>query len=287
MKFAVFTASLPTWTPQQAAAELAATGYDGVEWRIVDQADSADGQPGFWAGNRCTWPLSTLLADTPAIGECASAAGLEMPALGTYATCAQPADVRTAMRAAQRLGVGQLRVRLPNYSPAESYRRVWQQRRGEFTEIAALAAEHGVRALVEIHHKTPVANPHAAAAFVAGFDPAHVGVIHDIGNMVFEGWTDYRAGLEVLGEHLAHVHLKNGQWVRDGIRPDGSTSWATAPAALRDGIVDLVAFFTALRQVGYDGWVTLEDFSVQQPLPERIRDNLAAVRAAFVAAQRD
>lgn len=280
MKFAVFTASLPEWTPEQAAAEIAAAGYDGVEWRVVDQADSADGRPGFWAGNRCTWPLSTLLADARAMADCTSAAGLAMPALGTYVTCAEPEDIEMAMRAAKLLGVGQLRIRLPDYSPADSYRAVWRQRRAEYADVAALAAAHGVRALVEIHHRTPVASPHAAAAFVEGFDPAHVGVIHDIGNMVFEGWTEYRAGFEVLGEHLAHVHLKNGQWVRDGVRPDGSIAWAGKPAALRDGIVDLGAFFTALRQVGYDGWVTLEDFSFQQESTDRIRDNLTAVRAA-------
>jgi len=59
------------------------------------------------------------------------------------------------MRAAAALGVGQLRVRLPNYEPAESYRAVWDRRRGEFADVAALAAEHGVRALVETVYDQP------------------------------------------------------------------------------------------------------------------------------------
>ncbi len=279
MKFAVFTASLPEWTPEEAASELIAAGYDGVEWRVIDQADSATGEPGFWAGNRCTWPLSTVLADLDTIA--ATTAGLEMPSLGTYATCAEPADVDTAMRAAAALGVGRLRVRLPDYSPAESYRAVWDRRRAEFTDVAALAATHGVRALVEIHHGTPVASPHAAASFLAGLDPAHVGVIHDIGNMVYEGWSCYREGFEILGEYLAHVHLKNAQWVREGTRPDGSAIWSTTWAGLRNGIVDLTAFFETLNTIGYDEWVTIEDFSTDLPLRARIRDNLAAVKAAY------
>jgi sugar phosphate isomerase/epimerase len=283
MKFAVFTASLPEWSPQEAARRLADAGYDGVEWRIVDQAASADGKPGFWAGNRCTWPLSTLLDDLDDIRVCTRDAGLDMPALGTYVACDEPEAVETVMRAARQLGVGQLRVRIPNYDGVESYAEVWRRRRREYTEVAEIAARNQVRALVEIHHRPPVQSPHAAAAFVDGFDPAQVGVIHDIGNMVFEGWAQYRLGLEVLGEHLAHVHVKNGQWVRGGTRADGSTSWVTAPAGLRDGIADITELFRALRQVGYDGWVSLEDFSEQQPLAERIRDNLAVVRAAEAA----
>lgn len=285
MKFAVFTVSLPDWTPDVAAAELAAAGYDGVEWRVIDQNESADGTPGFWAGNRCTWPQSTLLADTEAIAACAAGAGLAMPALGTYVTCEEPGEVDTVMRAARALGIGKLRVRLPNYDPADSFRAVWQRRRAEFANVAALAAEHGVRALVEIHHRTPVASPHAAARFVADFDPAQVGVIHDIGNMVYEGWSDYREGFEVLGEHLGHVHLKNARWEPDGLRVDGSTAWVTNWAGLRTGIVDLTAFFGALNQIGYDDWVTIEDFSTEQPLADRVRDNLVAAKAALDAAR--
>lgn len=283
MKFAAFTVSLPEWTPREAVGQLADAGYDGVEWRITDQAASADGKPGFWAGNRCTWPLSTLLDDLGDIRRCTRDAGLEMPALGTYVACDQPADVETVMRAARQLGAGQLRIRIPDYDGADSYAEVWRRRRREYTEVAGIAARYGVRALVEIHHKTPVQSPHAAAAFVDGFDPGQVGVIHDIGNMVFEGWAQYRLGLEVLGEHLAHVHVKNGQWVRDGIRADGGTNWVPAWAGLRDGIADIAELFRALRQVGYDGWVSLEDFSEEQPLAERIRHNLAVLRAAEAA----
>ena len=49
-------------------------------------------------------------------------------------------------------------------------------------------------------------------------------------------------------------------------------------APLRTGQADLGAYFTALRVVGYDGWVTVEDFSTALPLAERTRDNLAYLR---------
>jgi sugar phosphate isomerase/epimerase len=265
MKFAVFTVSLPEWTPEQAVAELTAAGYDGVEWRVTDQRPAAE--PGFWVGNRCTWSFDTILDDVERIKSTAD--GLEMPSLGTYVSCTAPDEVDKAMRAAAAIGVGQLRVTLPMYDPADSYTSIWQQRRSEYRVVAEIAAQHGIKALVEIHHRTPVPSPHAAASFVDGLDPAHVGVIHDSGNMVFEGWSDYRMGLEVLGDHLAHVHLKNAAWKYDG------TSWNARWAPLRTGVVDVPALFRALAQVGYDRWITFEDFSTEMPLAQRIRDNLA------------
>ena len=42
MRFSVFTASTPDWTPAQAADLLAAQGWDGIEWRITDQEEAPE-----------------------------------------------------------------------------------------------------------------------------------------------------------------------------------------------------------------------------------------------------
>lgn len=284
MRYAVFTCSTPEWTPEEAMAELVDAGYDGVEWRVSDQQPVPEGQIGFWAGNRCTWPWSSFPQDAPKLKALTDSAGLAISGLGTYVRCDDPESVETAMRTAAAIGVEQLRVTVPKYDPADSYNEVFAQRRTEYAAVAEIAKQTGVRALLEIHHRTPVPSPHAARALVDGLDPEAVGIIHDIGNMVFEGFTEYRASLEALGPYLRHVHLKSGQWVRDGERADGSTNWSGVPARLRDGIVDVPELFVALRAVGYDKWITFEDFSTEVPLAERIRDNLAYAKAAERAA---
>lgn len=43
----------------------------------------------------------------------------------------------------------------------------------------------------------------------------------------------------------------------------------------------MYAYFAALVRHGYDGWVTMEDFSIEVPLEERTRDSLAYVRGAY------
>jgi len=278
MRFAVFTVCMPELTPEEAVAALRDLGYEGVEWRVTDQAPSVDGQPGFWAGNRCTWPLAGLLADAPRIRALSDGAGLAMPNLGTYVTCQDLPAVETATRGAAALGAPQLRVNVPKYDGTVGYRALRDRSLAEYREVAALAARHNVRALIELHHGSLLPSASAAAAFLAPFDPRHVGVIHDAGNMVYEGYEAYPLGLETLGPYLAHVHLKNARWQPAGTRPDGSLAWQAEAAPLTAGIVDIPALFRALRQVGYDGWVSLEDFSTEQPTLARLRDDLAYLR---------
>jgi sugar phosphate isomerase/epimerase len=109
-------------------------------------------------------------------------------------------------------------------------------------------------------------------------------VIHDAGNMVFEGFESYRMGLEVLGPYLAHVHLKNARWSPAGSRADGTIRWAAAFAPLGEGSVDVRELLRALRAVGYDGWISFEDFSTDRPLLDRTRANLESARELLAAA---
>jgi sugar phosphate isomerase/epimerase len=188
------------------------------------------------------------------------------------------AAVERAMRGAQLLGAAQLRVNAGSYDGTKEYLPRRERSRERYREVERLARTYGVRALIELHHASLLPSASAAASFLSGFDPQQVGVIHDAGNMVYEGFEQYRLGLEVLGPYLAHVHLKNARWRAVGQRADGSTEWRAEAAPLSEGIVNLAALFRALRAVGYDGWVSFEDFSTEQALIERLRANLAYVR---------
>src|SRR6266508_3234616 len=278
MQFAIFTVGLPDYTPEEAVDVLRELGYDGIEWRVTDQGPSADRAPGFWAGNRCTWPLESFVEDAPRIRELTEQAGLAMPSVGTYVTCEDVQAVERAMQGAARLGAPQLRVNVPKYDGTTSYLRLRDRSVAQYREVAEMAKRYGVRALIEIHHGSLTPSASAAASFLGHFDPRYVDAIHDAGNMVHEGYEQYRLGLEVLGPYLAHVHLKNAAWHSVGMRPDGSAEWLATWAPISRGVVDMASVFQALRGVGYDGWVSFEDFSTEQPLRERIRDNLAYIK---------
>ena len=278
MRYAVFTVSLPEYTPEEGLRLLSECGYDGVEWRVTDQPPSA-GAPGFWVGNRCTWPLASFVEDAPRIRALTAQFGLAMPNVGSYVRCDNPAQAETVFQGVAALGAPQVRIDVTRFDTSGSYSQQFKRAQAQYREIAQMAKGYRVRSLIEIHHGSLTPSASAAARFLEPFDPQDVGAIHDAGNMVHEGYEQYRLGLEALGPYLAHVHLKNAQWRPVGQRPDGSTEWKSDWATIQGGIVDMAALFRALRQVGYDGWLSFEDFSTEQPLAERTRDNLRYIKA--------
>jgi sugar phosphate isomerase/epimerase len=276
VKFSVFTASTPDWSPAEVVVNLAKQGWDGVEWRITDQEPAQT--PGFWAGNLATWPLTGLEECLPAITRITAEAGLEISAIGGYVRCTDHPGVERMLAATAATKAGRVRVTMPALGDGD-YRDLLDTARADMRWVAERAAHHGVTALVELHHRTITASASAAMRLIDGLDPAHVGVIHDIGNLIIEGQEDALAGFQMLGPYLAHVHVKNVAWRPTGRRPDGSTAWAEEWAPLREGQADLGAYFAAIRAHGYDGWVTVEDFSTALPLEQRTADNLAYLRS--------
>ena len=287
MKYSVFSASTPEWTPEETVTHLAAGGWDGVEWRIIDQPDA--GAPGYWAGNRSTWPLTGLEDSLERIRQLTKGAGLAFSGIGGYVFCDQRDDVERMLRATADLGAAQVRiVSLPlgtepfmkRGASGRPYPELLEQARRDYAWAAERAEALGVKVLLELHHNTITASASSAMRVVDGLNPEAIGVIHDLGNTVIEGWEQPLAAFEMLGPYLAHVHVKNVQWVHGA---DGA--WSTDWASLEDGVADLDGYFRALRAVGYDGWVTVEDFTTQIPLEQRIASNLEVLRRAEARAR--
>jgi sugar phosphate isomerase/epimerase len=282
MKFSVFTASTPEWSPQEAAQTLAAQGWDGIEWRITDQLDSP--VPGFWQGNRSNWALTGIEANVARIAEITSGAGLEFSGIGGYARSFEHDDVERMLAVTAELGAGRVRVTMPQIGTA-NYRELFSSARTDLEWVTDRAAHYGVKALIELHHRTITASASAAYRLIEGLDPDRIGVIHDLGNLVIEGQEDHLSAFELLGPYLAHIHVKNVGWFRTSeVSADGSVVWKEDWATLRGGVADVDAYFRSLARFGYDGWVTLEDFSTELPLIERTADNLSFVREAHARA---
>lgn len=278
MKYAIFTVSMPAYTPEEAVQKIRDVGYDGVEWRVQDDDPDAANRS-FWRGNRATLPLTNFEQDAPKWKKMTADAGLEIPAIATYVKCYEPEKAEGAIKGAAALGAPALRIQVPNYDGSESYAELWDTSRQQYAVIADMAGKHGVKALVELHHRSIVASANAARRFLDGLDPDHVGAIHDAGNMVNEGWEHPRAAFEALGPYLAHVHMKNGRWTPGETLEDGTVKWDFAFCPIPEGIADIRGVVRALRQVGYDGWITFEDFSTDHSVEHNLERNLAYIKA--------
>jgi sugar phosphate isomerase/epimerase len=274
MKHSVFTVCMPEYSVEEGIEKLAAWGYEGVEWRVTNQGAPADGKPGFWAGNRCTISFDEVLDKAEGVGRRCRAAGLEVAAVAAYVKCDQRADIERIFEACRRMGAPQARVSAPNYDGKTHYRKLFDRAAADYAEVEKLARNAGLRANLEIHMGNIVPSASAAYRLVSRFDPKHIGVIHDAGNMVVEGFENWRLGLELLGEHLAMVHVKNAKWLPGPLGAHGQQTWQRAWAELRQGLVNWPDVIGALKSVGYAGWLSLEDFSTDRPTEAKLTDAL-------------
>ena len=170
------------------------------------------------------------------------------------------------------MGTGSVRVSPPGYDGSQNYNDLYELAMDGFTRIEELARRYQIRANIEIHNGNICCSAGLAYRLVADFDPYCVGVIYDPGNMIFEGMENWQMGLELLGPYLSHVHVKNAAWVEDGV-VDGARHWRPAVVPMKEGFVSWPRVFAALENVGYQGWISLEDMA-QGDTRTKLKDDL-------------
>ena len=96
------------------------------------------------------------------------------------------------------------------------------------------------------------------------------GINYDPGNLVMVGADDEVAAVKTAGSAIVHTHAKDGK-ARRKISPEefyhqfavGGLEWAATcgcydETPLGEGDVRWMDYLRALREVGYDGWLTIE-----------------------------
>jgi sugar phosphate isomerase/epimerase len=249
VKLGVYSIVLPDYRREEAAAKVAEIGYTGIEWTV--------GYPDrvFDSGEEWHVSLTNLEQDAPRAREVAEKHGLETASLGTGSDTGDLEKIERLMKAAQVMGAPMLRIGSAGYDGSTHYDELRRKVTEDYRTIAQMAADHGVKALIELHGRTICPSASAAMRIVEHFSPDHVGVIFDPGNMVTEGMENWRMGVEMLGPYLAHVHAKNMLWEFDQER-----GWHWDNASLEGGIADFEMIVQALHDYGYEGYLNLEDF---------------------------
>jgi len=277
-KISVFTVMIPDLTPEEGAKALRQHGYDGVEWRVLNSPVDASQPPSFWGNNFCTLPLTPEGAQRGKAA--ADAAGIENPGLGTYIDVGDLESVEKALDFARITGASNIRVNPGRWpDPAGlSYAASYERGVKFLGECEALGKQYGKRVIIEMHHGTISCSAGLAYRLVADFDPDYIGVLHDAGNMVHEGFENYSMGIQLLGPYLAHVHIKNARYEAP---ESGSGVWTARWSPLADGVVHWDHLFGALKQASYEGWLGLEDFSETYTTAEALPNDIAFLKAAI------
>ncbi len=274
MKLSIFTVATPEVTPEELVAIASKVGIHGIEWRYKEPTPGAEKQaPSYWGNNLCTINPANGDAEIDRFRQLTEAAGLEIPAITPYLNGQGLDATEQVLKHAQRIGAKMIRVGVPGYDGSRNYNELLKEGRAYLKGAEELCKQYGVKGLVETHHVTIAASASAAYRLVEGFDPDHIGVLFDPGNMVHEGFENYQMGIELLGPYLAHVHVKNAGWFQTGYAADGSDIWTCRWLGLQQGNVPWASLIKTLKEVGYDGYLGVEDFSGQYRSSEKMLQN--------------
>ncbi|MDQ3733284.1 MAG: sugar phosphate isomerase/epimerase [Actinomycetota bacterium] len=275
MKYGVATISLHDLDCSTAAAEIAQAGFSGVEWRVQPRANSIlDAMPAhpFLIDHRATVELTIEAARETAT--LTRDHGLELIGLGPYLEVGDDETLALIFDMAVAAGAPQVRMQAPRmYRTNATYGELFSRTTAFFRRLEAAAQRTGVMALLEIHHRTICPSASLAHRLLSQFDHSLVGAIYDVGNLVWEGYEDYQIAFELLGPYLKHVHLKNAAYVRTN-----GGGWSPIWTPLEEGVVDVPAFITLLKDAGYDGWISIEDLSLDRTPLATLHHNGAQLR---------
>ena len=273
MKYSLFTLSLPECTPAEAAALIKKAGYDGVEWRCAEQPDELSPIPNPWSSNRTTLDVRKWRKAVVEHRKITQDHGLEFSNLASYCRADHLDSVKVAIEIAKELGCPRLRICVPPYDRNIPYHELFARTRKCYEQCEALCREAGVQGLLELHMGNLAPSASAALRLLDGLDPKHMGAMYDPGNMVIEGYENWQMGCEILGKYLVYCHAKNMRYQLAEKTPHNGSKFQAEACEMNAGLVDWSEVFNAFRRVGYDGWISNEDYFVPQwssPL-DRIR----------------
>jgi sugar phosphate isomerase/epimerase len=253
MKLCFSTLACPEWNFDQIIAAATSAGAGGIDFRGIREEIDITKLPEF----------NEKLDETLALLE---ASELAMPCLNTSVVLVSPAD-----RWQQMLDEAQRYVILATKTTTQFFRvfgggvpkemsrdeaRSMAQR--HLRQLVKLCHGKGCRPILETHDDWTTAQQ--VLELIHEFSPDEVGVLWDIEHTHRHGEPAVDTVTQ-LRRYIAHAHVK------DSIRVDGKN----LQKLLGDGDIPLGDAVRALREIGYDGWYSLETekrWQAEAPVPE-------------------
>ena len=133
-----------------------------------------------------------------------------------------------------------------------SYDDCWYRSIEEIKKAVPLAEKLKVTIALENVWNNFILSPMEAVHYLDQFSSPYVKFYFDCGNILRYGWPEQ--WINILGRRIAKVHIK--EFSREIANKKGNS--AGFNVALREGDVNWPAVMTALDNIGYSDWVTLE-----------------------------
>lgn len=242
------------WSLDQVIEAALRHGFTGLELNLEETGDLG---------------LETTDAEAATVAERVRAAGLDIPAIATglYWTrsLSAPDDIerhaalavaRQQMRVAAAMGVthilvvpGAVDVFFLTDKPPVPYEQVYEHAQRSLSVLINEAEAQKIVLCIENVWNRFLLSPLEFRRFIDEIDSLLLRAYFDVGNVFQFGMPD--DWIRLLGPRVSRVHVKD--YKRSVGTADGFRD-------LEEGEIDWAAVMTALREIGYDGWITAELF---------------------------
>ena len=276
MQFVMFSKMLISLPVDEVGTVVKDLGFDGVDLTV---------RPG---GHVLPEEVTREL---PRAVETLRRCDLGVPMITTGIVAAD-AEAEAVFRAAADSGVSALKLGYWSYRPFGTLTAQIDAARRELDGIERLAAMTGVCACIHTHSGNYLSATAAGLErLLRDRDPARVAAYLDAGHMAVEGGlSGWQQGIDLLQDRVRLLAVKDFGWTRAG---EGKEGWRPQLVPLEAGIVRWPEVFRCLRQIGFDGIVSLHseyqgshswrDLSLEE-LIEQTRADLRYLRPVIAGA---
>lgn len=261
--------------PREAFERARAAGFDGIELGINAQG---------WVG------LPPPFDEPDRAAQLARGVGVELPSVsGPGILDLFPRETEEVLpeivarvdqgcQAARALGATAM-LQIPGFvqimwdpeSPVIPYDVAWERALTIYRALAPVAERHGVTLCVENVWNRFLLSPREMREFVDAVGSPAVRVYFDIGNVVVSGFPEQ--WLRILGPRIERIHLKDFR---------ASVGTLDGFVMLLEGDVNWAEVMAAVREIGYDGYLTAE-YGPYRHGPETLLAHLSASMDRIIA----
>jgi L-ribulose-5-phosphate 3-epimerase len=174
--------------------------------------------------------------------------------------------MEACIRTAEALGCRHIRVYAGTFKQGDSdYEKKWDWLIDSLQRLGTTAFQAGVYLCVENHFNTMTVSAADTAKLMKAVNSPGVGILYDQANLAFTHLEPFEQAIPLQAPWIRHVHVKDLVFV-DPSRPFTADAVARVKAEDRavrsrvvgEGILDWPAILRALKQVGYNGYLSLE-----------------------------
>ncbi len=185
--------------------------------------------------------------------------------------------IERALGTASLLGAKFMRISSADYDRGYDYEVCRAAFRDQIVRVAEMGAAYGIVVTPEQHGGRYIASAGQCLDMLRGLEHPNLGVVFDPGNAVSEGFERPWVQVRMLGGWIRNVHVKNrmtaaGEPLAHERLPGGNVR-------VNEGVLDWDVIADELVAIGYDGYLTAEDFAEFDSLEEKFAWNADFLRA--------